>query len=214
MLSLTWPWLLLAGLGTYHGLNPAMGWLFAVALGLHRGSRAVVLQSLIPIGLGHVLSIAIVAAAVVALGFAVSEGPIRAIGGGILVLWALYHALYGTRHRARVGMRAGFVGLFFWSFLMAGVHGAGLMLVPALIPLCLAAGASGSAGSDAIAVSSLAVAVHTAAMLGVTALIAILVYEWVGLGFLRRGWLNLDRIWTAVLIATGLFLMVPQDLAL
>ena len=95
-MRMTWPWLLLAGLGTYHGLNPAMGWLFAVALGLHRGSRAVVLQSLIPIGLGHVLSIAIVAAAVVALGFAVSEGPIRAIGGGILILWALYHALYGT----------------------------------------------------------------------------------------------------------------------
>ena len=111
-------------------------------------------------------------------------------------------------------MRAGFAGLFFWSFLMAGAHGAGLMLVPALIPLCLAAGASGSVGSGAIAVSSLAVAVHTAAMLGVTALIAILVYEWVGLGFLRRGWLNLDRIWTAALIATGLFLMVPQDLAL
>src|SRR5437667_37916 len=111
-MSLSWPWLLLAGLGMYHGLNPAMGWLFAVALGLHRGSRAVVLRSLVPIALGHALSITAVAAAVVALGVAFSQGPLRAAAGGVLILWALYHALYGTRHRARVGMRAGFAGLF------------------------------------------------------------------------------------------------------
>src|SRR5438046_1271646 len=126
-MSLSWPWLLLAGLGMYHGLNPAMGWLFAVALGLHRGSRAVVLQSMVPIALGHMASIALVAAAVIGLGLAVSQGPLRVMAGGVLIVWALYHALYGTRHRVRVGMRAGFAGLFLWSFLMAGAHGAGLM---------------------------------------------------------------------------------------
>src|SRR5437667_214960 len=108
-MSLSWPWLLLAGLGMYHGLNPAMGWLFAVALGLHRGSRAVVLQSMVPIALGHMASIALVAA---------------------------------------------------------------------------------------------------------TAVIAWLVYDWLGLDFLRRGWFNLDRIWTAALVVTGLFLMVPLPFAL
>src|SRR5436305_871695 len=206
-MSLSWPWLLLAGLGMYHGLNPAMGWLFAVALGLHRGSRAVVLQSLIPIAIGHAMAIAIVAAAVVAFGLFVGGSALRGLAGSILLLWALYHALYGTRHRARVGMRAGFAGLLLWSFLMAGAHGAGLMVVPALMPLCLAAGAE--IGSGPLAVSVLAVAVHTAAMLAVTTVVAVLVYELIGVDFLRRGWFNLDRIWTAALVITGLVLLVP-----
>ena len=212
-MEITWPWLLLAGLGVYHGLNPAMGWLFAVGLGLHRNSRVVVLQSLIPIALGHAIAIAIVAASVVALGVVTSPKPLALVAGGALILWALYHLLYGARHRVRVGMRAGFVGLFCWSFVMASAHGAGLMVVPALIPLCTAAVAASAGDSGAPAlVSLLAVAVHTAAMLGVTALIAIVVYEWVGLGFLRLGWFNLDRIWTAALIATGLVLILPNAL--
>src|ERR1700694_4521258 len=91
-----WPWLALAALGFFHGLNPAMGWLFAVALGLHRGSRAVVLQSLIPIALGHALAIAIAAAIVVALGIAIDPGWLSALAGGVLILWALYHAVYRT----------------------------------------------------------------------------------------------------------------------
>lgn len=202
-----WPWLVLAGLGMYHGLNPAMGWLFAVALGLHRRSRAVVLQSLGPIALGHASAIAVVAAAVVAMGLIVDQKALRVAGGVALIGWAVYHLLYGTRHRARVGMQTGFAGLFLWSFLMAGAHGAGLMLVPALIPLCLAAGPMPAtvAGSPLIALA--AVGVHTLAMLTVTGLIAIAVYEWTGVGFLRRGWINLDRLWSGALVATGLALI-------
>jgi hypothetical protein len=195
------------GLGVFHGLNPAMGWLFAVALGLHRGSRAVVLQSLIPIAIGHALAIASVAAAVAALGLFLGGDVLRGLAGSILVLWALYHALYGTRHRARVGMRAGFAGLLLWSFVMAGAHGAGLMVVPALMPLCLAAGVE--IGSGPLAVSVLAVAVHTAAMLAIAGVIAVLVYDLIGVDFLRRGWFNLDRIWTAALVVTGIVLLVP-----
>src|SRR6266705_2265313 len=157
----TWPWALLAGLGMYHGLNPAMGWLFAVALGLHRGSRAVVLYSLIPIAIGHALAIAIVAATVAVLGVAVNPRVIGVLAGAVLIGWAIYHAVYGARHRTRVGMRAGFAGLLLWSFLMAGAHGAGLMVVPALIPLCLAAGGGSIAGSGPLAIAVLAVAVHT-----------------------------------------------------
>jgi hypothetical protein len=206
-MTAAWPWLALAGLGAYHGLNPAMGWLFAVALGLHRGSRAVVLQSLIPIAIGHALAIASVAAAVAALGLFLGGDVLRGLAGCILLLWALYHALYGTRHRARVGMRAGFAGLLLWSFVMAGAHGAGLMVVPALMPLCLATGVE--IGSGPLAVSVLAVAVHTAAMLAIAAVIAVLVYDLIGVDFLRRGWFNLDRIWTAALVVTGLVLLVP-----
>src|SRR5437667_309858 len=184
-MTLTWPWLALAGLGAYHGLNPAMGWLFAVALGLHRGSRAVVWQSLIPIALGHALAIGLVAAAVMAVGVIISGDALRGLAGAILLLWALYHAAYGARHRARVGLRAGFAGLLLWSFLMAGAHGAGLMVVPALIPLCLAMGGGSIAGAGPLAISVLAMAVHTAAMLAVTGLIAILVYDWLGAHFPR-----------------------------
>ena len=207
-MSETWPWLALVGLGMYHGLNPAMGWLFAAALGLHRRSRAVVLRSLAPIALGHALSIAIVAALVVAAGVVVEPRLVRMLGGIALLGWAAYHLVYGSRHRVRVGMQTGFAGLLLWSFLMAGAHGAGLMLVPALVPLCLA----GTPGRDILAsgsalVASAAVGVHTAAMLSVTGLVAIVVYEWVGVGFLRRGWINLDLLWTAALLATGVVLL-------
>src|SRR5258708_40291903 len=103
-MTATWPWALLAGLGMYHGLNPAMGWLFAVALGLHRGSRAVVLYSLIPIAIGHALAIAIVAAAVAALGAAVNPGVLGILAGAVLIGGAVYHTSYGARHGTRVGM--------------------------------------------------------------------------------------------------------------
>jgi len=47
---MTWPWswLVFAALGAYHGINPGMGWLFAVALGLQDKSRGAVLQALPP----------------------------------------------------------------------------------------------------------------------------------------------------------------------
>jgi hypothetical protein len=207
-MTATWPWVVIAGLGVYHGLNPAMGWLFAVALGLHRWRRAVVLQSLVPIALGHALAIASVAAVVVALGAAIDQALLRLLAGATLMLWALYHLVYGAQHRVRVGMQAGFAGLLLWSFLMASAHGAGLMLVPALMPLCLSGTPGGHLMTSGSLLTSLAaIGVHTAAMLAVTGAIAVAVYEWVGVAFLRRGWINLDRIWIAALFATGLWLL-------
>jgi hypothetical protein len=203
-----WPWLMLAGLGAFHGLNPAMGWLFAVALGLHRNSRATVFWALPPIALGHALSIAIVAGAVVVAGVMVSQRLVLAGAGLLLIGWAIYHHIYGHRHRVRVGMRTGQIGLVLWSFLMATAHGAGLMLLPALFQLCLAPSpAQGIAASGSLAMTLAAVSVHTAAMLAVTGAIAIVVYEWVGLAILRTAWLNLDLIWTAALATTGVFLL-------
>jgi len=204
-----WPWLTLAGLGAFHGLNPAMGWLFAVALGQHRKSRRVVLLSLLPIAIGHAVSIAVVVAAVLALGVVVDLGVIRLGGGLLLIGWAAYHQLYGHRHRVRFGMGVGMTGLAVWSFLMASAHGAGLMLVPVLIPLCLAASpARELTASGSIPVSLAAVAVHTLAMLAVTGAIAVAVYDWLGLAFLRRGWVNVDRLWTAALIIAGAILIL------
>ena len=105
-----WPWLALRGLEMYHGINPAMGWL-SVALGLHRGCRSVVVQSLIPIAIGHLLSIAVVAGAILALGLLIDRGSLMLLAGSGLILWALYHFAYGSRHQAHIGMRAGFAGL-------------------------------------------------------------------------------------------------------
>jgi hypothetical protein len=204
-----WPWLALTGLGAFHGLNPAMGWLFAVALGLHRQSRASVLMALPPIAFGHAVSIAMVAGAFVAAGVLVNQRAIQVSAGLLLIGWSVYHQLYGHRHRVRVGMKTGQAGLVLWSFLMATAHGAGLMILPAVIPLCLASSAAAETGASGPAAAALAaVAVHTAAMLVVTGAVAAIVYQWVGLSILRTAWLNLDLLWTGALAGTGLVLLL------
>ena len=214
-MTTTWPWLVLVGLGMFHGVNPAMGWLFAVGLGMHRGRRAVVLWALLPIALGHALAVGLVVAVIAAIGAAKDAAPLvtnasvlQALGGVALVGWGVYNQTYGRRHRSRVGMRAGFAGLVLWSFLMANAHGAGLMLIPVLLPLEAGAHTHGAMMDGPLAVAVLAVAVHTGAMLVTTGAVAVLVYEWVGLAFLRRGWINLDLVWTLALMATGAFLLV------
>jgi hypothetical protein len=202
----TWQPLALAGLGAFHGLNPAMGWLFAVALGLHRQSRTVVFVSLLPIAGGHALSVAAVAGLLVATGTLLSQELVR-IGSGLLLLaWAAYHWRFGHRHRVRVGMQTGMWGLGVWSFLMATAHGAGLMLWPALIPSCLP-GATSDVDFAPFTSALAGVGLHTLAMIAMTAVIAALIYEWLGLAPLRHAWLNIDMAWLAALVATGAFLL-------
>jgi hypothetical protein len=203
-----WLWLTVAALGFFHGVNPAMGWLFAVALGLHRRSERVVWLSLAPIVLGHAVAVALVVLAALTVGLIIDPGPLQRIAGLILLAWAAWHAVYGRRHKVRIGMRTGYVGLGVWSFLMANAHGAGLMLIPAVIPLCIAAAPAHqltARGSAPIALAALGL--HTAAMLAAIATISIAVYKWVGLAFLRRGWINLDWLWTVALIACGIILL-------
>jgi hypothetical protein len=202
-----WPWLALAGLGAFHGLNPAMGWLFAVALGLHRHNRRLVWLSPLPVALGHALSIAIVAGAFLWAGLVIDLRAVRFGAGLFLIGWALYHWRYGHRHRVRVGMRTGLAGLAVWSFLMATTHGAGLMLWPVLMPLCFPA-ASEPSFIGPFLTALLGIGIHTLAMLTVTTAVAVAVYEWIGLEILRRAWLNVDLIWTlALLLAGGLLLL-------
>ena len=198
-----WPWLALAGLGLFHGLNPAMGWLFAVALGLHRGSQRTVLLSLIPITLGHAAAVAAVLLAVLTL----PRHKYTQRHNSVLIGWALWHALYGHQRRVRVGMQTGLVGLVLWSFLMASAHGAGLMLIPALQPLCSAAQPATQVTFGA-PVALAALGVHSAAMLATIAAVSLIVYNWTGVDFLRRGWINVDLIWVAVLATCGVILLV------
>jgi hypothetical protein len=203
-----WPWLAVAGLGAFHGLNPGMGWLFAVALGLHRQDRGVVWLALMPIALGHAVSVAAVALIFLGLGWLVEGWAVR-IGAALLLIgWALYHWRFGHRHRVRFGMQVGLAGLFVWSLLMATAHGAGLMLWPALMPLCLPSGANPMPASGPLAAGLAGVGVHTLAMLSVTAAIAATVYEWVGLEVLRRAWLNIDALWVTALVATGMLMLL------
>jgi len=191
-----------------------MGWLFAVALGLQRKSRGAVLWSLLPIAAGHALSVALVICAVGVLR-ALVDPVVLQIGAAVtLIAFGLYRLF--ARHRVRVGMQVGAGDLTLWSFLMATAHGAGLMLLPVLLGMPIGiphhdhhahfavASAVGSSAVTALA----AVAVHTAVMLAVTGAIAIAVYEWVGLAFLRRGWINLDLVWVLALIGAGAILLV------
>jgi hypothetical protein len=203
-----WLWLAVAGLGLFHGVNPAMGWLFAAGLGLNRSSERAVWLALIPIALGHALAVGIVLVAVLALGFIVEPVPLQRLAAVVLIAWGAWHAFYGRRHKVRVGMQTGLAGLFLWSFLMANAHGAGLMLIPAVIPLCLAATpAHQLTATGSIPVAILALGLHTGTMLAAIAIISIAVYKWIGVAFLRRGWINLDLLWAIALVVCGVILL-------
>jgi len=198
-----WPWLTYVGLGAFHGLNPAMGWLFSVALGLHRQSRAIVLASLVPIAIGHAASITVVAGLLVMAGAVIPHNLVR-IGPGLLLLaWAAYHWRFAHRHRVRFGMQVGLGGLAVWSFLMATAHGAGLMLWPLLMVSCISTTSSTVAFAAPLPTALAGVGLHTLAMLVTTALVAVPIYEWLGLSILRRAWLNVDLLWVFALLVTG-----------
>jgi hypothetical protein len=203
-------WLSAAGLGAFHGINPAMGWLFAVALGLYAHSRRVVLISLVPIAIGHAASVALVLAGALTLGSLVDHVYLNRACGVLLIGWGVWCAVRGHRGKPAVGMRTGLAGLALWSFLMSSAHGAGFMLIPALLPLCAGAGSGGSGSlAHALPLGALALAIHTLAMLVVIAAISVFVYERAGgLGFLRTGWINADFVWSAALELCGVLLLV------
>jgi hypothetical protein len=203
-----WPWLTFAGLGAFHGLNPAMGWLFAVALGLHRQSSTIVMTALLPIAAGHAASILLVAGLLAMVGYLVPQDVVRIGSGALLLGWAAYHWRFGHLHRVRFGMQVGLLGLAAWSFLMATAHGAGLMLWPALMHTCLVDTGGGQDGSSGpLAITLAGVGIHTVAMLATTAVVAALVYAWLGLALLRRAWLNVDAVWIVSLAGIGALLL-------
>jgi hypothetical protein len=207
-----WRWVSLALLGAWHGLNPAMGWLFGVALGLQRKSRGAVFQSLAPIALGHALAIAMAVSLVELLGFATPISTLRWASAAALVSFGLWR-LRRVRHPPWVGMQVSFLDLTRWSWLMATAHGAGLMLVPVLLGLRPAmCGVPVSVPSEVLAMTTATVvgatAVHTASHLAVSTGIAWLVYDRLGLVVLRRSWINLDFIWSCSLLTAGGLVLV------
>jgi uncharacterized membrane protein len=215
-LSENWSWFALAALGAFHGLNPAMGWLFAVALGLQEQRRGAVLQALPPIALGHAVAISL---AVLVIGVAQIMVPLdvlRYACAGVLILFGLYK-LIRRRHPRWVGMRVGFGDLTAWSFLMATAHGAGLMLVPVLLRLSSTEHMQGAhahgahidhaamASSASVVLADLAaVGLHTLALFAVMGAVAMVVYEKLGVMILKRTWFNLDLLWAGALVGAGL----------
>jgi len=202
-------WMALFLLGAYHGINPGMGWLFAVARGMQEQATAAVARAIVPITLGHALSIACMVALAALIQIVL---PLRYVQ--IAVAFALISLgilrLVRRKHFAWGGMQVGFRDLTLWSFLMASAHGAGLMVLPIVLHaesgapmpaghehhMHMAAGPGAWAGISATLV-------HTFGYLTVTALVALLVYRKFGLALLRRGWFNLDLVWAVALIVTG-----------
>ena len=201
------PWLTLLSLGAFHGVNPAMGWLFAVSNGLQAGSRKGVLRSLPPIGLGHLASVGLVAVLLELTGDALPARAAAVTIGVALMAFGVWRLL-SKRHVRWVGMRLGAGGLFAWSFVVATVHGAGLMLAPVLLhrptkptffcPLTIGTRHPGLANGLGAA------GIHGAATLAVLSVIAFVIYEVVGLRILQQAWLNLDRIWAFALVGAGM----------
>ena len=207
MLSeITMSWAMLMALGAFHGINPGMGWLFAVALGMQEGRRGAVLRALVPLGAGHALAVAVAVGAALAIRFAIPLVWLRWPIGGVLVSLGVLR-FFRHRHPRWAGMRVSMGGLTLWSFLMATAHGAGLMVVPVFMGMSMSAAghhahqvrtASGDMGGALFAAG-----LHAVGYLTVTAFVAIVVFDKLGVGILRRAWINLDVIWSAALIATG-----------
>jgi len=204
------------GLGMFHGINPAMGWLFAVALGLQDQKRAAVLRALPPMVVGHALSVGIIIAVILVARVSLPPRTLKIAAAAILFAFGLYRLLR-ARHPNWVGMRVGFGDLTLWSFVMASAHGAGLMLVPFFLQSPAAGEANhhdahqmhawAFANFSAPSLLIAAVVVHTLGYLLTTALVAIVVYEWVGVSILRRAWFNIDLIWMLALMITGVFIL-------
>jgi hypothetical protein len=213
--SLAWPWgwAALFLLGAYHGINPGMGWLFAVARGMQEHATKAVARALVPIGLGHALSIGLVVALAGLIQIVLPLGDVRMVVAGALISLGILRILR-RRHFAWGGMQVGFRDLTVWSFLMASAHGAGLMVLPIVLHAesanAMSMGhehmhmANGSGPWTGIA----ATLVHTLGYLSVTAVVALLVYRKFGLALLRKAWFNLDLVWAAALIVTGCVALV------
>jgi hypothetical protein len=204
-------WQAIVFLGAYHGINPGMGWLFAVALGLQQGSAHGVWRALPPIAAGHALSVGSVLVSVRLAQIVLPPAAIHVLVAGLLISMGLYR-LWRHGHPRFGGMQVGFRDLTAWSFLMASAHGAGLMVLPFVMPPPAALSAASHEHAHHIASANatfgaIAFAIHTMSYLVVTTLAAWVVYRKLGVAILRTAWFNVDRVWAVALVVTGVFVL-------
>lgn len=216
--AFSWSLLSLVGLGIFHGINPGMGWLFAVAIGMQNRKLRAVVVSLGPIALGHALAIAIVVFSVWFLGAFIPSEILMISGGLLLLSFASYKLATRFRHPRWVGMRPGKLELTLWSFLMATAHGAGLMLIPITLRLrggevthATAAGPHQhhiATDSEPLWMAITTVGIHTLAMIITSLVLAMIVYSLADVGVLRKAWINLDWIWAGALVIAGVTTLI------
>lgn len=211
-------WTSIALLGGLHGVNPAMGWLFAVSLGLQAQSSRAVWSALAPLALGHALAVAAALAAAALLGIVLPLMWIRWIAAAALLGFGVMHLRSHSHSRWGIGgMCVGPRELTTWSFLVSSAHGAGLMLLPFVFRARMLSGGAHAHGAveghaahlAGVALTSgqttalVATLLHTVSYFAVSGAIAWVVYEKLGLRFLRRAWININIIWAAALIVTA-----------
>jgi hypothetical protein len=206
-----WPWVLMALLGAYHGLNPAMGWLFAVALGMQERDRRAVLRALPPIAIGHEASVLVAAGLVLGLGLFADTSALHMGAGIALIVFGIFRFVKPRAHFRWTKLRVNRRELGWWSFLMSTAHGAGLMVAPVLI----GAGATAAEASEDHDVThvqaavidplagGLALLLHVASMMLVMGIVAVVVYEKLGVAIVRQAWLNTERLWASAFGLAG-----------
>jgi hypothetical protein len=206
-------WIALFLLGCYHGINPGMGWLFAVALGFQERSTIAVLRAVGPLVLGHVASVAIVVLLAIFAAVTLPHALVHRTAAAVLLAFGVYRLLR-ARHPRWVGMRVGFWGLVLWSFLMSSAHGAGLMLVPFVMagyppPVDAMHMPMPPAGiAHPYWLGWLMIGVHTLGYAVTMTAVALVIYTRVGVSFLRTAWLNVDVVWAvALFVAAGIALV-------
>ncbi len=201
-----WPWLAVAGLGALHGLNPANGWLFAAARATQSGDARDVRRSLLPIALGHALSVALVVA-VVMQGIRLPQQHLLALAGSGLLTSAAWRRVARPRAGARLSASRSHAGLAAWSCLMGTAQGSGLMLLPALLPLCMTDGpARAISATGSLALMLAAVVLHLLAMLGTTQIVAKALCR----ATASRGACALGSAWPLALALTGALLWLMR----
>ena len=211
MFHSAWPWLTLALLGAYHGINPAMGWLFAVSQGMQEGERRAVLRSLVPIAIGHEASIALVAGVVIFAEETVDPSSLHIAAAAVLFAFGIFRFVKPRAHWRWTTMRVSGRELTLWSFLMSTAHGAGVMVAPVLLGFGSASAAASSlnthdkqdaglATAASLPADALGIFLHVGAMLVVMGFVAVLVYEKLGVEILRKTWVNTDRVWASAFI--------------
>jgi hypothetical protein len=201
-------WLAVIASGLYHGVNPGMGWPLAVSAGMMEKSPRALLAALSALAGGHLLAMLLM---ILPFSLLISlvywQRQIR-IGASLLVMGFGAFRLIDRRHpRALARIKPAQLGL--WSFAAAIAHGAGLMLAPIYLGLCAAESldrgdaAAGTLISADLGMALLVSIVHSGAMIAAGGLAAWLVYRYLGLRFLSRGWFNLDATWAATLVLVG-----------
>ena len=201
--------------GAYHGLNPGMGWPLAVSAALMERKAAAMPKALLLLTTGHLLAmIAILLPFSLMIWLVEREYEIRLIASFIVIGMGIYLLINSKHPRYLARIHPAKLGL--WSFLSAIAHGAALMLVPIYLGICQIAEDNGSTenaghlaaqnlmSNDLFTALGVSL-VHTVSMGIAGALLAILVYFWLGLKFISQAWFNMDKIWACSLILVGAF---------